>query len=161
MGKLTARAVAAAKQPGRYSDGRGLMLVIGTDGSRKWVLRMQRDGRRRDFGLGPLHDVSLAEAREEADKLRQMGRAGLDPMASVSKGLPKQPRGQEHFAALPWQAVPGFINSLRETVKAGEIVRLAFEFLVLTAVRSGEMRGARWCEMDLDAATWTIPAGRM
>src|SRR5919202_1174801 len=81
VGKLTAKAVAAAKEPGRYGDGRGLMLVIGPDGSRKWVLRVQRDGRRRDFGLGPVHDVSLAEAREEADKLRKMIRAGLDPVA--------------------------------------------------------------------------------
>ena len=39
--------------------------------------------------------------------------------------------------------------------------KLAFEFLVLTAVRSGEVRGATWDEIDMDAATWTIPAERM
>ena len=39
--------------------------------------------------------------------------------------------------------------------------RLALEFLVLTAARSGEVRGARWDEIDLDSATWTIPAVRM
>ena len=39
--------------------------------------------------------------------------------------------------------------------------KLAFEFLVLTACRSGEVRGARWAEMDLEAAEWKIPAERM
>ena len=39
--------------------------------------------------------------------------------------------------------------------------RLAFEFVVLTATRSGEVRGALWSEIDLETATWTIPAGRM
>ena len=38
---------------------------------------------------------------------------------------------------------------------------LAFEFLVLTAARSGEVRGARWSEIDLDARTWTVPGERM
>lgn len=39
--------------------------------------------------------------------------------------------------------------------------RLAFEFLVLTAARSGEVRGARWLEIDLSNRLWTIPASRM
>ena len=41
------------------------------------------------------------------------------------------------------------------------MVRLAFEFLVLTAARSAEVRGAVWSEIDLDKATWVIPAHRM
>ena len=40
-------------------------------------------------------------------------------------------------------------------------VKLAFEFLVLTAARSGEVRGARWADVDLHACVWTIPAKRM
>ncbi|WP_247894966.1 tyrosine-type recombinase/integrase [Azospirillum brasilense] len=75
--------------------------------------------------------------------------------------MPKQPKGQEHFAALPWQKVPEFIAGLRDTDKAGPVVKLLFEFLILTAVRSGEARGARWSEFDLEARTWTIPKGRM
>jgi len=82
-------------------------------------------------------------------------------MRSITKGLPKQPKRQEHFAALPWQEVPGFLFKLRETNKAGLTVKLLFKFVVLTAVRSGEARGARWSEINLDTKVWTIPAARM
>ena len=51
-----------------------------------------------------------------------------------------------------------------QKIKNGEgkrATKLCFEFLILTATRSAEARGATWAEMDLGAATWTIPAGRM
>lgn len=83
------------------------------------------------------------------------------PLRAISKGLPKQPRRDTHFAAMPWQGVPAFLVTLAETDKAGEPYRLALEFLILTAVRSGEMRGARWGEVDLDVQEWRIPADRM
>src|SRR3954452_2963233 len=81
MGKLTAVAVRNLKEPGRYSDGQGLMLVVGKDGSRKWVLRVQADGRRRDFGLGAAAHVTLAEARDAAATIRKQVKAGQDPRA--------------------------------------------------------------------------------
>jgi integrase len=264
MGKLTAVRVRSLKEPGRYSDGQGLMLVVGKDGSRKWVLRVQADGRRRDFGLGAAAHVTLAEARDAAATIRKQVKAGQDPRAerrrarqiiptfreaafrvhdehkpswknakhaaqwlatleqhafpalgavrvdkidgpmvrdvladiwlkipetarrvrqrigavldwahgkgyrqseistrSISRGLAKQPKDQQHFAAMPYADVPGFLTRLQGTDKAGETVRLALEFLILTAVRSGEMRGARWEEIDLEARLWTIPAQRM
>ena len=40
-------------------------------------------------------------------------------------------------------------------------LKLAFEFLVLTAARSGEVRGAEWAEIDTDEGVWTVPASRM
>lgn len=49
--------------PGRHFDVHGLCLVVRPSGSRAWVLRMQHKGKRREFGLGPAHDVPLAEAR--------------------------------------------------------------------------------------------------
>ena len=64
----------------------------------------------------------------------------------------------EHHEALPFDDVPAFIANLRQ--RAGNGAR-ALELLILTAVRSGEVRGATWNEMDIDAATWTIPASRM
>ncbi|WP_448187729.1 tyrosine-type recombinase/integrase [Azospirillum sp. sgz301742] len=82
-------------------------------------------------------------------------------MRSITKGLPRQPKGQEHFSALPGQEVPSFLVKLQETDKAGTMVKLLFRFLVLTAVRSGEARGARWSEIDFDAKLWTIPKERM
>src|SRR3954452_16072171 len=264
MGKLTAVRVRSLKEPGRYSDGQGLMLVVGKDGSRKWVLRVQADGRRHDFGLGAAAQVSLAEAREVAATVRRQVKAGQDPRAerrraretvptfreaalrvleehkpswknakhaaqwlatleqhafpalgavrvdkidgpmvrdvlaeiwltipeparrvrhrigavldwahakgyrqfeaptrSISRGLPKQPKIKEHFAALPYGDVPAFLTRLQGTDTTGETVRLAFEFLILTAGRSGEMRGARWNEIDLETRLWTIPKERM
>jgi integrase len=67
--------------PGRHVDGRGLCLLVKPSGARTWVLRMQRNGRRRDYGLGSALDVSLAEAREAAVALRRRVREGFDPIA--------------------------------------------------------------------------------
>ena len=66
----------------------------------------------------------------------------------------------EHHRALPHREVAAVIARVR----AGNPVRvdtLAFEFLVLTAARGAEVRGAVWSEMDQDEGTWTIPASRM
>ena len=57
--------------------------------------------------------------------------------------------------------VAGAVCAVRSSVRAGWATKSAFEFLVLTAVRSGEVRGADWSEVDLEARTWTIPRGRM
>lgn len=73
--------------------------------------------------------------------------------------LPKQSRlSRGHHAAMPYKDVPAFIASLRG--RAGTST-LALEFAILTAARSGEVLGARWSEMDLDAQVWTVPARRM
>ena len=263
MARLTALSVKNAGM-GRHGDGGGLYLVVSDTGSRKWVLRIQINGKRRDFGLGSATSVSLSEAREAAEDMRRAIRAGLDPKAerqrakqsmptfreaavmvheehrpswknskhakqwlstveayafprlgdlpinqidgpmvrdvladiwltipetarrvrqrigtvldfahakgwreaeaplrSISRGLPKQPKIRAHFAAKPWQEVPEFIADMVEILKASEPVRLALEFLILTAARSGEVRGARWSEFDLQAKAWSIPANRM
>lgn len=88
-------------------------------------------------------------------------REGENPVRGVGKGLPKQKNTLVHYAALPWAEVPAFILQLREHEKASESVRLMFEFLILTAARSGEVRGATWSEIDLDTKIWAIPADRM
>lgn len=79
-------------------------------------------------------------------------------MRSLSKGLPRQPKKDNHFAALPYAAVPDFLEKLGERESVG---RVALEALILTAARSGEIRGATWSELDLKAALWTVPAARM
>lgn len=66
----------------------------------------------------------------------------------------------EHLRALPHREVAAAIRTV-QAATAPEVAKLAFEFLVLTACRSGEMRGAQWEEIDLEAATWTVPAERM
>jgi integrase len=61
---------------------------------------------------------------------------------------------------LPYDAVAAAIATVRAS-DAAKATKLAFEFLVLTATRSGETRLAAWREFDLDKAVWTIPASRM
>jgi integrase len=77
--KLTAKGIAAL-EPGKYGDGAGLMFVKREDGGAQWVLRLTIHGRRREMGLGAYPDVSLAEARREADAARSKVRAGTDPI---------------------------------------------------------------------------------
>lgn len=264
MGKLTVLGVKAAKLPGRYQDGDGLMLLVKPTGARSWLLRIQVDGKRRDFGLGSSTHVSLADARDKADEMRKLCKSGVDPieakraakvakvviptfrkaaetahaehkggwrnekhkaqwlsslnayafpligdaavdridgpmirdvllpiwlekpetarrvrqrigtvldwahakgyraaeapMRSIGKGLPRQPKKDGHFAALPYADAPAFISKLSETDSVG---RWALRFLILTAARSGEVRGATWEEIDSDNAVWTVPAERM
>jgi integrase len=67
-------------------------------------------------------------------------------------------RKVEHHAALPYRELPAFMTKLQ--AQEGIAAR-ALEFLILTAVRTGEVIGARWDEFNLDEGLWTIPAARM
>ena len=72
MGKLTALAVKAALSiPGIYQDGDGLFLKVDKRGGASWLLRIQRDGKRQDIGVGTAKMLSLAEARLRASELRK------------------------------------------------------------------------------------------
>ena len=79
---------------------------------------------------------------------------------SLLKVLPKTGRLKEHHRALPYRQVPGAVVRVRES-SANSSTKLAFEFLVLTAGRSGEVRAADWTEVDWESATWELPAARM
>lgn len=74
-------------------------------------------------------------------------------LATISKSS----RTKNH-PSLPWQQIAGFVATLQ---KRGGIAAKALEFAILTACRSGEVRGARWSEFDVAAGIWTIPAERM
>lgn len=260
MGKLSATAVKAATKPGKLGDGDGLFLIVQPSGSKSWVCRVQRNGVRRDFGLGSASRVPLAHARDRAREIRTWVELGLDPiferrkaegiptfkeavakvlaahrktwrnekheqqwlrtlesyafpqignvqvseitgpmirsvladiwlskpetarrvrqrigtvldwayasgyreseapMRAISKGLPRQPKKDGHFAAMPYSDVPAFMKKLQQRESFS---RLALEFAILTAARSGEVRGATWDEFDLEAKLWTIPKERM
>ena len=71
---------------------------------------------------------------------------------------PNKIRKVKHHTALPIDDLPGFVADLRQ--REGVAAR-ALEFAILTAARSGEVRGATWDEIDLDAKVWIIPAERM
>ena len=66
----------------------------------------------------------------------------------------------EHRKALPHREVAAAIETVR-AAHPGKVDTLAFEFLVLTAARGGEVRGAVWDEIDIEAGAWTVPANRM
>jgi integrase len=259
---LTAAQIRVLKKPGRYADGNGLYLKVTKSGAKRWELRTMVCGKRCDIGLGGLKLVSLAEAREEARKYRQMARndgdplaekrrarqvvptfkeaaeavhkehakawknakhcdqwintlktytfpifgdrkvgqvqtpdilkaltpiwltkpetarrvrqrigtvldwakaagyrSGENPVGEISKALPRQSDREGHFAALPYVEVPAFFRRLHESEPT--TASLALEFLILTAARTGEVLEAKWSEIDLDQAIWTIPANRM
>ena len=261
MGDLTATGIAALNAPGKYSDGNGLFLWIKSKTAKSWVVRVQKDGKRRDIGLGALSKVTLAEARKRAAVVRGQMEAKVDPVAerrkaagiptfraaaaavfgeqakawrnakhaaqwmrtleayafptigdmtvdqiatehvrdllaaiwltvpetarrvrqrvgqvidwSVGKGyraaplamgvinrsLPTARPKRGHHAAMAYQALPAWLAGLR--AKPATVGRMALELAILTAARSGEVRGAVWSEIDLEARLWTIPADRM
>ena len=90
-------------------------------------------------------------------------RDGLNPArwrGHLDKLLPKPSKvnNREHHAALPVAEVGAFMVRLRAAEGMGA---RALEFVILTAARSGEVRGATWAEIDRDTKVWTVPAGRM
>ncbi len=87
-------------------------------------------------------------------------RAGENPVLGVTKGLPKQAGKDDHHAALAYGDVPAFVAGLSQA-DVSEVVRLAFEFLILTASRTNEVLGMKWAEMDEAGRTWIVPAERM
>ncbi len=85
---LTARKVETAK-PGYHADGGGLYLQV-TDGGRSWIFRYQIAGKRRDMGLGPCRDITLAEARDKALQARKLIIDGFDPIATKRAAVAAQ-----------------------------------------------------------------------
>jgi integrase len=88
LSRLSAAAIRHAK-PGYKADGGNLYLQVtpGADGTmrKSWVFRYELDGRRHDMGLGPLHTLSLAEARDKARSLRQQLLEGIDPLEAKER----------------------------------------------------------------------------
>ena len=76
--------------PGRHADMHGLYLFVRDSGTRSRVLRMQHAGQRRDFGLGPTHDVSLADARILAADVRKAIRLGIEPPSRRRVSIERQ-----------------------------------------------------------------------
>ena len=258
LGSLTVTKVRSLKQPGMYGDGHGLYLCVGKGAAKSWILRTTVAGVRREIGLGSAHLVTLAEARDEALRLRKIARNGGDPTAhrskeaitfeqaarrvlqksretwksekhaalwwssintyalphlnerpldqiltrdvlnvlepiwvekhetarklkqrissvfdwakgaghyphenpvnGIAKALPIVKRQPKHMEAMDWRELPDFVAQLkaRTGVSANTLL-----FLILTATRSGEARGAEWAEFDVCKRIWTVPAERM
>lgn len=88
----------------------------------------------------------------------QTGRASSNPAAELAGTL--KTRKVTHQPALPREELPAFLVKL-DAYDGHPLTRLALHLLILTWTRPGELRGARWDEFDIEAATWRIPAERM
>ena len=82
-----------------------------------------------------------------------------NPCARIGPVLGPQQDLVQHMRALPHRDAAAAVETVRAST-AAPMVKLAFEFLVLTAARSGEVRGARWAEIDTEDHVWTVPATR-
>ena len=79
---------------------------------------------------------------------------------AIDGALPPMPKVKEHLRALPYQEVGAALGAVQSS-QASVSSKLCFRFLVLTAARSGEARGATWDEIDLEGKEWRIPSQRM
>ena len=120
--------------------------------------------------LTPLWNTKRETARKVKHRLSAVfklavaeGHRDDNPVDAVDAALPKR-RGAaqrpRNHRALPHGEVADAMATIAAT-DAWTGTRLAFRFLVLTATRNGEVRGATWDEIDVDSALWTIPATRM
>ena len=117
--KLKALDVRRLTKPGRHADGGGLYLTITKSGSKSWTLRVMVAGKARVIGLGSVQNVSLAEAREKAARLRKVAKEGGDPRAERDGGTEHAPPSfaeaarkvfEEHNAAWKKPEAPAAVD---------------------------------------------------
>ena len=85
-------------------------------------------------------------------------RSDNNPVTVAARALPRQNTKVVHLSAVPHEQVSGAVLKIRES-DLNPVLKAALEFTILTAARSGEVRGAGWHEIDRD--TWTVPPGRI
>jgi integrase len=85
INRLSAKAVNALTQAKMHADGNGLYLRVDPSGAKRWVFVFKYNRKRKEMGLGPVVDVGLADAREEARKARAQVRAGQNPIDERKK----------------------------------------------------------------------------
>ena len=100
--------------------------------------------------IGKVMDWAVAEGH----------RADNPAGPALTAALPSNGHHRKHHRALPYSDVGGALAAVRASA-AFPTTKLAFAFLVMTAARSGEVRGARWDEVDTDEAVWTVPSDRI
>lgn len=148
---------------------------------REWLARLERYAFE-SLGSRPVHRITRTDVlavlepiwttkHEAASTLRQTisqvfewavahGYVEYNVAEQVRGALPKLPPKRGGHAAVDAADIPAVAAAI-DAAGGSDAVRLCLRFLILTAARSGEARGARWSEIDYDAALWTIPAERM
>ena len=118
--------------------------------------------------LTPIWSTRPETARRVRQRMRTVFRWAManelietNPAGEAIDGaLPSMPKIKAHLRALPYQEVGAALKTV-DASQTSLAAKRCLRFLVLTAARSGEARGATWDEIDLDGAAWTIPASRM
>ncbi len=118
--------------------------------------------------LTPIWTTRPETARRTRQRMRSIFRWGMahgfmetNPAGEAIDGaLPPMPKVKAHHRALPYQEVGSALETV-ESSQASISAKLCFRFLILTAARSGEARGATWNEIDLKDRVWRIPPQRM
>jgi len=118
--------------------------------------------------LSPIWTTRPETARRVRQRMRTVFLWGMahgfieaNPAGEAIDGaLPPMPKVKAHFRALPYQEVAGALETVAAS-QASTAAKLCFRFLVLTAARSGEARGATWDEIDFQGEEWRIPSHRM
>jgi integrase len=85
MSKLTAKEVEKKTTPGLHGDGAGLTLQITKTGVKSWLFRYMIDGKAYGMGLGPVHTITLAQARQRATDARRLVLDGINPLEAKRK----------------------------------------------------------------------------
>ena len=110
--------------------------------------------------MSPCND-SLRSTRSDSRSAIAQGYRSDNPAGeAIAAALPKRPVKVRHMPALPYRVAAGAIAAVHAS-RGWSGAKLAFEFQVLTAARSAEVRLATWDEVDLGAMMWTIPDTRM
>lgn len=133
-------------------------------------------GRRKVSDLSPADILSVltpiwTSKSETARRLKQRisvvmqwaianGFRSDDPAVALNSALPKITKKPKHRKFIPYDQVTECLNVVKAS-KASQSTKLAIELLILTGVRSGEVRGATWSEIDFDRSVWAIPGPRM
>ncbi len=118
--------------------------------------------------LTPIWTARPETARRVRQRMRTVFRWAMahgftetNPAGEVIDGaLPPMPKVKAHFRSLPYQEIGSALETI-EACSASSPAKLCFRFLILTASRSGEARGATWDEVDLQGRVWRIPSERM
>jgi len=88
--KFNVKQIASLITPGVYADGGGLYLRVRPTGTRSWLYICMINGKRRELGLGSVHDISLSKAREKAAEAREHFLNGRDPVKERARALVAQ-----------------------------------------------------------------------
>ena len=115
--------------------------------------------------MWPAKNVTARRVRQRIGAVMKwavaQGYRGDNPAGdAIDAALPRNGLTKKHMKALPHGEVTGAVEAVRNS-ECSMVEKLAFEFLVLTACRSGEVLSAAWSEIDLEAREWNIPGERM